>query len=415
MTAELSQFRSWKGRGQMDAPMDRIARLAAVSIAVGVVVLLSVWLAMCRPGGESTSAGPEGRANRFQKVSSPSHALRKLDELEAQLMAAPVRGEALRQYNDAVVDGFVHRESDQAAEQLVERAENVLHRLKPSVPDGTKPFNELVETVAFYRRVIEADRRPLEEFEERLNAAPDDVEAILNYEVKVQRDYDNRFERAPDQAMANLSAAREFLQALKRKASDKKVLETIDGLLDGIIPARERRGRDAVPRLAWIGKEAAPLTGIDAWVNGGSLSENDLRGKVVLLDFFAVWCEPCIKAFPELRAWHDTYCDRGLVIVAVTQYYDYTWDAAANSPVHSSEHVPPEVERAMLKKFAEHYALPFRFAVEGEGALSGAYKVRGVPHVVLIDRQGIVRLVRTGAEFATAEEIDKMITLLISE
>ena len=82
---------------------------------------------------------------------------------------------------------------------------------------------------------------------------------------------------------------------------------------------------------ALVGKDATPLEA-EAWVNGTPLADADLKGKVVLLDFWAVWCGPCIATFPHLREWQEKYADKGLVIVGLTDYYNFTWDEAAGRP-----------------------------------------------------------------------------------
>ena len=81
-----------------------------------------------------------------------------------------------------------------------------------------------------------------------------------------------------------------------------------------------------------IGKPAPDLQG-DFAVNGEPTRISDMKGKVVLLDFWAVWCGPCVSTFPRLRAWHDKYKDQGLVILGATTYYqENTFDKASGEP-----------------------------------------------------------------------------------
>src|SRR5690606_29366701 len=83
---------------------------------------------------------------------------------------------------------------------------------------------------------------------------------------------------------------------------------------------------------ALIGQDAVYPENMQAWVNGEEQTPESLKGKVILLDFFAVWCGPCIATFPHLKQWHDDYSDQGFEIIGVTNYYEYGWDAEANRP-----------------------------------------------------------------------------------
>ena len=87
-----------------------------------------------------------------------------------------------------------------------------------------------------------------------------------------------------------------------------------------------------------VGEQAAPLN-VEMWVNGEPLKPEDLQGKVVLLDFWAVWCGPCVATFPHLREWHEKYAEKGLVMVGLTTYYGFRWDEAENKAVPSQETV----------------------------------------------------------------------------
>jgi thiol-disulfide isomerase/thioredoxin len=92
-----------------------------------------------------------------------------------------------------------------------------------------------------------------------------------------------------------------------------------------------------------VGRQAIPLD-LEAWVNGAPLTDDDLKGKVVLLDFRAVWCGRCIATFPRLREWNAKYAGKGLVKVGLTRYHNYDWDEKDDKATRSNAKVAPEKE-----------------------------------------------------------------------
>ena len=64
---------------------------------------------------------------------------------------------------------------------------------------------------------------------------------------------------------------------------------------------------------------APEFAGISGWINSEPLRMVDLRGKVVLIDFWTYTCINCIRTFPHLKEWHAKYADKGLVIVGYTR------------------------------------------------------------------------------------------------
>ncbi|MFM7073412.1 MAG: hypothetical protein ACKO38_16615, partial [Planctomycetota bacterium] len=93
------------------------------------------------------------------------------------------------------------------------------------------------------------------------------------------------------------------------------------------------------------------------------------------------------------------------------QYYNFSWD---ERPARGEGKVTPEQERAMLAQFAKQQRIQHRIAVEDKVAkLSQHYRVTGIPHTVLIDQTGKVRLVRVGSGLKNARDIEKLLTDLL--
>ena len=135
-----------------------------------------------------------------------------------------------------------------------------------------------------------------------------------------------------------------------------------------------------------VGQEPPPLRDILDWQGGEPTSLEELRGKVVLLDFWGYWCGPCLAAMPELMKLHDELHEQGLEIVAIH-----------DGSLQSLDELNKQLE-APRKNLWNDRDLPFRVALAGspegaptpQGTVIADYGIREFPTTPLIGRDGKV-------------------------
>ena len=133
--------------------------------------------------------------------------------------------------------------------------------------------------------------------------------------------------------------------------------------------AREYQVR-ADPALAFEG-EVLPdfLSAVD--LEGKPISLANYRGKIVLLDFWATWCVPCVAAIPDIKAIYEKYHNKGFEILGISH----------------------DLDEAALRGFIEKNPLPWRQIFDGKrlaGPLAQRYSIRSLPRMFLLDREGKV-------------------------
>jgi len=128
---------------------------------------------------------------------------------------------------------------------------------------------------------------------------------------------------------------------------------------------------DGAPKIEGDMPELAGATG---WLNSRPLKRADLRGKVVVLDFWTYSCINCLRALPYINAWYDHYKDSGLVIIGV------------HSPEFEFEKNADNVRQAV-----EKFGIKYPVALDSNMALWKAFNNRFWPAHYFVDAQGRIR------------------------
>ncbi|MBS0197776.1 MAG: TlpA family protein disulfide reductase [Planctomycetes bacterium] len=146
-----------------------------------------------------------------------------------------------------------------------------------------------------------------------------------------------------------------------------------------------------VMREAWMGKPAPAFT--TKTVDDKNFALADLKGKVVLLDFWATWCGPCMQAIPSIQRLSEQFKDQPVAIVGMNR------DKAG--------------DESKVKRTIERKQLTFTQAMDTDGAIAKTFKISAIPAMILIDKQGVVRQIHVGyspdEEKTLTQEIEALI------
>ena len=152
-----------------------------------------------------------------------------------------------------------------------------------------------------------------------------------------------------------------------------------------------RPAGDDMLKMDLVGAPAPAWTKVSA-LAGAPSSIAQLRGRVVLVDFWASWCGPCRMLAPRLSALKEKFGAQGLTVVGITT---------------------DEAEKAAV--FAEKHQMRYGIVVDKDGETSRAYGVSALPTMLLVDKKGVVRDVFIGYDPSGDARLEASLRALLAE
>lgn len=152
-----------------------------------------------------------------------------------------------------------------------------------------------------------------------------------------------------------------------------------------IVNVQSAEGRIGMP---------APEINNDTWLNSEPLRLADLRGKVVIVEFWTFGCWNCRNIEPYVKTWHEKYAAHGLVVIAI------------HSPEFQYEH---DLNR--VQGYIRDHELPYAVPIDNEFKTWRQYQNRYWPTLYLIDKRGMIQYIKIGegAYERTEQEIQRLL------
>jgi len=127
-------------------------------------------------------------------------------------------------------------------------------------------------------------------------------------------------------------------------------------------------------------------------LKGTEFELKDLRGRVVLMDFWATWCPPCRREVPELEKLWKKYKDKGLVVLGIAL------DRGSSD---------------VVRKFVAKYKLTYWQVHDARSEIARKYDIRPIPTTYIVDTKGVIRDVHVGFGPGLEKEFEKEIKALL--
>jgi cytochrome c biogenesis protein CcmG/thiol:disulfide interchange protein DsbE len=205
-----------------------------------------------------------------------------------------------------------------------------------------------------------------------------------------------------DQGSGSASPRHDALSASDSRLSRREIMRALIGVLAGLLIIAlvwiltARTAQQSLPPVSEMSRPAPDfaLPGLD----GTTVRLSDYRGKVVLVNFWGTWCEPCKEETPALAAVYKKLHDQRLVIIGVDLRNQERSGADGDADV-----------RAFVTRYGANYPI----ALDTAGETARAFQIYPIPTSYFVDAHGVMRYVRVGT--LSQDEVESLFARLQRE
>ena len=219
---------------------------------------------------------------------------------------------------------------------------------------------------------------------------------LYSQDLNERETYSRKFLEASD-LPGNLSGYKaDVYWNLAAIARQKKDVEKAKEMLKKAISAAAAPKTQLVlesqlKQMELIGKPVLAISA-DTWINSPPLSPEELKGKVVVIEFWATWCSACRKIIPVLNREYNKYKKSELVVIGCTKLYGNYQDER-----EKREAPDRKEEETLIGQYIKRNRLTFPIAVSYEGYNFEDYKITVLPTTIFIDKYGNIHDITIGA------------------